>query len=86
MDNIVYVLNQDAEVDITIYDLLGREVRSWNFSRGQANGGAQGSNILQWFLDNEVGDQVAKGGYLCRIVVKSDEGIQEEIRKIAIIR
>jgi hypothetical protein len=84
--NIVYVLNQDAEVDITLYDLLGHEVRAWHFNRGEANGGAQGANVLQWFLENEAGDQVAKGGYLCRIVVKSDKGIQEELRKIGIIR
>jgi len=82
--NIVYILNQDAEVTITVYDLLGYEVMNWSFSPGQ-EGGKRGANRVPWDGSNEAGDKVAKGGYIVHIKVKSDRGVVTAIRKVGII-
>jgi hypothetical protein len=82
--NIVYILNQDAEVTITLYDLLGYEVMTWTFSPG-SEGGRKGANRVQWDGSNGSGDKVAKGGYIAQIRVKSDRGIVTAIRKIGVI-
>jgi hypothetical protein len=82
--NIVYVLNQDAEVTITLYDLLGYQVREWTFSPGD-EGGKRGANRVPWDGSNEMGDKVAKGGYIAHIKVKSDKGVVSSFRKIGII-
>ncbi|MBN1822759.1 MAG: hypothetical protein JW803_00410 [Endomicrobiales bacterium] len=82
--NIVYILNQDAEVTITLYDLLGYEVYNWSFSPG-SDGGKKGANRVIWDGTNELGDKVAKGGYIAHIKVKSDRGLVTAIRKIGVI-
>ncbi len=82
--NIVYILNQDAEVSITLYDLLGYSVYSWTFSPGQL-GGKMGANRIPWDGTNGSGMKVAKGGYIAQIKVKSDKGVVTIIRKIGII-
>jgi hypothetical protein len=82
--NIVYILNQDAEVTITLYDLLGYKVFEWNFSPG-SNGGKKGANRIPWDGSNEAGQKVSKGGYIAHIKVKSDRGVITAIRKIGII-
>ncbi|MFH1768192.1 MAG: FlgD immunoglobulin-like domain containing protein, partial [Candidatus Omnitrophota bacterium] len=82
--NIVYILNQDAEVTITLYDLLGYEVDSWSFGPA-SEGGKKGANRVQWDGTNGSGQKVAKGGYIAHIKVKSDRGVVTAIRKIGII-
>ncbi len=82
--NIVYILNQDAEVTITLYDLLGYLVNSWTFAAG-SQGGSKGANRVQWDGSNGSGMKVAKGGYIAQIKVKSDQGVVTAIRKIGII-
>ncbi|MDW7973352.1 MAG: hypothetical protein RMI01_09170, partial [Thermodesulfovibrio sp.] len=85
---IVYILNQDAEVTLTIYDLLGFKVREWVFKPGQ-EGGKKGANRVPeggWDGTNEKGQKVAKGGYIAQIKVKSNKGVITAIRKIGVIR
>ncbi|MHB9154780.1 MAG: hypothetical protein ACYC5N_03680 [Endomicrobiales bacterium] len=82
--NIVYVLNQDAEVTITLYDLLGYQVNSWTYHAGE-EGGRKGANRVQWDGANEMGAKVAKGGYIAQIRVKSDRGVVTTMRKIGVI-
>jgi len=81
---IVYILNQDAEVTITLYDLLGYKVKEWHLMPGE-NGGRKGANSVPWDGTNELGDKVAKGGYIAQIRVKSDKGVVTAIRKIGVI-
>jgi hypothetical protein len=64
--SIVYILNQNADVTITLYDLLGYSVYSWSFSAGSP-GGAIGSNRILWDGTNGTGAKVAKGGYIAQI-------------------
>ncbi|MCX7716131.1 MAG: hypothetical protein N2Z73_01785, partial [Endomicrobia bacterium] len=85
---IVYVLNQDAEVTLTLYDLLGYKVKEWTFKAGQP-GGKKGANKVPqegWDGTNEAGQKVAKGGYIAQIKVKSSKGVITAIRKIGVIR
>ena len=69
---------------ITLYDLLGYEVVSWTFPAG-IEGGKKGANFIKWDGSNSFGQKVAKGGYICRIEVKSSQGTKVRIRKIGII-
>ncbi len=85
---IVYILNQDAEVTLTVYDLLGYKVREWTFKPGQ-EGGKKGANRVPpdgWDGTNEAGQKVSKGGYIAQIRVKSTKGVVTAIRKIGVIR
>jgi len=82
---ITYILKEDADVDVYLYDMMGYLVKKWNFRKGK-KGGVAGENHFEWFGLNEVGASVAKGGYLMRIVVHSSEGTVEKTRKIGIIK
>jgi hypothetical protein len=82
--NIIYVLNQDCEVTITIYDLLGYEVTRFVYFPG-GEGGRKGDNKVQWDCTNSVGDKVAKGGYIAQIRATSSLGIVTVMRKIGVI-
>jgi hypothetical protein len=81
---ISYTLNDDAEVTITIYDLLGYVVKEFSFSRGSP-GGKMGPNLLEWDGKNGLGSTVSKGGYLVRIKASSPRGSKTVVRKIGII-
>ncbi|MBU3955942.1 hypothetical protein KJ633_05725, partial [bacterium] len=97
---IAYTLSEPSTVDITLYDLLGKKVYSWHFNPGddvtyekdprtddpRSGGGKAGPNKIVWYLKNEVGRKVAKGGYICRIVVKNSQGSFEKTYKIGVIR
>ena len=77
----------DAQVDITIYDLLGYRVMAWSFPAGSP-GGEQGPNTVPaggWDGTNESGQKVSKGGYLAQIKVGGSKGSTTVIRKIGVI-
>jgi hypothetical protein len=84
---ITYLLASDAQVDITVYDLLGYRVMAWSFPAGSV-GGKQGANFVPpegWDGTNEAGQKVSKGGYLAQIKVGGSKGSTTVIRKIGIV-
>ena len=84
---ISYLLASDAQVDITVYDLLGYRVISWSFAAGTP-GGMQGPNAVPpggWDGTNESGQKVSKGGYLAQIKAGGTKGSTTVIRKIGVI-
>jgi len=81
---ITYTLNADADVTITIYDLLGYVVKTMNYPAG-TTGGQAGPNFVPWDGRNGNGTLVSKGGYIARIKVKSTSGSSEVLRKIGVI-
>ena len=84
---ITYLLASDAQVDITVYDLLGYRVMAWSFPAG-GPGGQQGPNTVPpsgWDGTNESGQKVSKGGYLAQIKVGGTKGSTTVIRKIGVI-
>ncbi len=63
---ISYALLYQSSVDLVIYDIMGREIKSFNIS-SQSSGY---QNIL-WDGTNENGNSIASGIYLYRISIKS---------------
>jgi len=96
---IAYTLSEPSTVDITLYDLLGKKVYSWHFEPDEevsfpddsmgdkrSGGGKAGPNKIVWYLKNEVGNKVAKGGYICYIKIKNSKGSFKKMYKIAVIK
>lgn len=71
---IPYKLDENSNVNISIYDLLGRKVRQFNAGRQSI-----GSHKVNWDGCNEIGKKVATGIYFCKLQV----GNQLKIKKIA---
>ncbi|OGS46208.1 MAG: hypothetical protein A2539_02895 [Elusimicrobia bacterium RIFOXYD2_FULL_34_15] len=82
--HITFILNQDADVTITLYDLLGYKVMEMNFGKGTP-GGKQGPNDVTWEGKNELGDFVGRGGYIAHIKAVGDRGTKTTVRKIGVI-
>jgi len=79
-----YTLNDNAEVTITIYDLLGYIVREFTFTSG-TDGGKLGPNFVIWNGRNGLGGYVSKGGYIVRVKASSPKGSKVIMRKVGVI-
>ena len=80
---ISYMLKQDAEVSILIYDLFGFRVWENTYPPG-AEGGKYGINSVTWDGSDSSGNKVSKGGYIAVIQYKGDKVISVK-RKIGVI-
>lgn len=65
--HIRYDLPKASKVSIVIYDITGREVRSWNMTEDA------GFKSLVWNGTNKVGRSVPGGIYIYRITARSIE-------------
>ncbi len=84
--HIQYELSRDAGTTIEIYTISGKLVYQIEFASGET-GGHTGLNDIPWPGENQVGERVASGVYICRIVVEDDQGaVEEKIKKVAILR
>ena len=75
----------NADVDITIYDMFGYVVKRWSFAAGSAGG--QLSNAIIWDGTNELGKKASKGGYI--LILKTNNSAGNKVEKkylIGIIR
>lgn len=81
---IIYRLNRDTRVTVTLYSLLGSRVQRWTFQAGEM-GGKVGLNSFWWDGTNESGQKVSKGGYLAQIEMETPETVATVIRKIGVI-
>ena len=77
---IYYKLKVTAGVEITIYDLFGNIVRTYDSSY---NG--PGAETISWDGTNDSGKKVAKGGYICLLSVQTPEKTYLATRKIGVI-
>lgn len=69
-----YVLNQDADVDVTVYTLLGEKIFEKKFRAG-SNGGRLGVNDgFNWNGNKADGGRVAGGMYVCQIHATNSNG------------
>ncbi len=75
---IEYTLPNTSEVEVEIYDLTGKLVKSFNISSQTA-----GINTLKWNGTNSNGKQVASGIYLYHFKAVSLEGKNETFEKSA---
>jgi hypothetical protein len=62
---IAYLMGDDADCDVVIYDVLGNLVRHFRFSAG-SNGGTL-VNMILWDGRNGAGDVVANGAYIIQV-------------------
>jgi len=81
---ISYTLAGNYGVTMTLYDLLGQRVRSWDFQAGE-EGGRAGNNSILWDGTNESGRKVSKGGYIAELQVDAPQTSVTAIRKIGVI-
>jgi hypothetical protein len=64
MTTIRYTLHQDADVNVTIFDTKGQQVKTLVEQRVKA-----GSYTAQWNATDRAGRDVASGQYIARIVI-----------------
>ena len=75
--NIRYDLPEDALVSITIYDIMGRSIRSLVNSRQTA-----GYRSVQWNATNDAGSPVSAGLYLYTI----QAGDFRQVKKMVLLK
>ena len=80
---ITYLLKQDSEVTISIYDLFGFKVKEMSYPVG-TEGGKFGVNNVEWDGTDSGGNKVSKGGYIAVVQAKGDKVISVK-RKIGVI-
>ncbi len=68
-----YFLGADSSVTIMIYDLFGREVKSFEIPMG-GTGGKLGLNLFTWDGRNGAGEVIANGGYIARVLAEDAQG------------
>jgi len=84
---IIYDLEEDAKVTISIYDLLGELVRRIEIPKGTPEKGERGTNRVSWNGKNERGRVVANGGYYCVMEADTETGKHmKKTRKIMVIK
>jgi glucuronoarabinoxylan endo-1,4-beta-xylanase len=69
---ISYQLNKQADVNVTIYDILGREIK--NFTMGIQAVGAHG---VLWDGKNNAGEIVSRGIYFCQLQAKGETRVKK---------
>jgi glucuronoarabinoxylan endo-1,4-beta-xylanase len=72
--SISYKLSAPADVKMTVYDILGREIRT--FVMGDQSAGGHG---VLWDGRNSVGEVVSKGVYFCRLQAKGETQFRKMI-------
>jgi glucuronoarabinoxylan endo-1,4-beta-xylanase len=72
--SIAYELSAPADVKVTVYDILGREIRT--FVMGDQTAGGHG---VLWDGRNNVGEVVSKGVYFCRLQAKGETQFRKMI-------
>jgi glucuronoarabinoxylan endo-1,4-beta-xylanase len=71
---IPYKLNKQADVKVTVYDVLGREIKA--FSIGFQTAGAYG---VVWHGRNDLGKMVAPGVYFYRLQARGERQVKKMI-------
>ena len=77
MINIQYDLAEDALVNITIYDMMGRKVSTLISSRQTA-----GYKSVQWNATNDAGESLSAGLYFYMI----DAGQIRQMKKMVLLK
>jgi hypothetical protein len=81
---ITYFLNQDTAIKITVYDPFGHKVWVKEIDAG-TSGGSAGTNEVTWDGANDIGQKVAKGGYICVIQAAVSGEDNRKVRLIGVV-
>ena len=79
--SIRYEISEAAQVELTVYDILGREVITLVRSRQPA-----GAYSIRWHGRDTAGREVASGVYIYRLVTSSGRDLFVDSRKLVLIR
>jgi len=82
---ITYILRDDSEVTIRIFDLLGVPIKTMHFSKGENPGGVRGTNNITWDGTNEQGQKIVQGMYIMSVEVKSGGKTTRKNWKVGVI-
>lgn len=74
------VLEQSGPIELSLFSLLGERVYQSEVQ------GQVGDNVLNWNLENEVGNQVASGLYLYSVQYKLDGRTTNHIGKLVVLK
>ncbi|MBN1824250.1 MAG: DUF2341 domain-containing protein [Endomicrobiales bacterium] len=76
---VTFLLNQDATVELRIYDLFGGLVKEWKME------GTTGENRSSWDGTDSNGQKVAAGMYIMHVETKTDSETEKKRWKIGVI-
>jgi hypothetical protein len=79
---IAYILDDDMDIDLIIYTLIGEKVYERSYRAGES-GGEAGLNIIQWAGVNDEGHEVLNGVYIA--IIDDHTGKTYKL-KIAVVR
>lgn len=81
-----YILSENSDVTISIFDLMGNPVRRMVITAGDS-GGHIGENFVLWDGRNGEGHEVSNGGYLVRISAKGASGTEYKAKhKVMVVK
>ena len=80
---IAYILEQDTDVELTVYTLTGEKVYE-KMMRAGTNGGVEGQNYVDWDGTNDEGKMVLNGVYI--FVFKPDYSDESVKIKVAVMK
>ncbi|UCD93961.1 MAG: hypothetical protein JSU69_09340 [Candidatus Zixiibacteriota bacterium] len=80
---IAYFLEEDTDVRMTIYTLVGEKVYEQTFPAG-SNGGSAGQNYVSWNARNDDGGQVLNGVYV--VYLRPGNGDEPATLKLAVMK
>ena len=76
-----YEISVAAQVELTVYDILGREVITLVRARQPA-----GAHSIQWHGRDAAGREVSSGVYIYRLVTSSGHDLFVDSKKLVLIR
>ena len=76
-----FTLPQEGQVQLELYDLLGRKIRTLLDTRVYA-----GVHKIEWDRKNDLGERVSSGAYVYRLTVSASERTYSAARPLIVIR
>jgi len=78
---IPYSLDEPGHVRLSIFDMLGREIRSYDSGMQHA-----GLHTFRWDTRDDAGNEMPGGHYVYQITVTTGRGIETDSRKMTLVR
>ena len=83
---LTYILSRDADVEISIYTMLGEKIFEDEFLAGENGGRLGANNAFSWKGRNAHDEKVASGIYICQVTATDMENKSETAEtKVAVI-
>ena len=73
------MLKEEADVTVTIYNILGQEVKTIEAGHKKAGFYTTQETAIQWDLQNDSNQRVAKGIYFIRLTAGKFSGVKQMV-------